>query len=191
MPLSSEAQALFDHAKQSLPRWLTNGVKAALEWLYAFTDIFDDIRQQAQTWLDLTYILQATGANLDQHAKDRGTSRQFGETDLALQQRLINITDILTEPALITHINTLLAQNGLGPCGFVSLRRDEGHYHITGHSFAFMSRGYRMGHVARPMAYVVILPFGTTAAIANGVSEYLRQYGPGGYNHYVEIRQDP
>lgn len=189
--LSTEAQSLFDHAKNAVPRWLTRGPKAALEWLYAFATIWDTVRQMGQTWLDVTYILKSFGANLDQHAKDRGTQRQSGEGDLALQQRLIQITDAVTEPALQASINALLAANSLGTCAIVNLRRDRGHYHVTGSSSAFASRGYRMTNATRPQGYVVILPYGTSAAIAKGVSDYLRQYGPGGFYYSVEVRANP
>jgi hypothetical protein len=191
MPLSSEAQALFDHARNSVPRWLTRGKNTVLEWLYGFTEIFDSARVQAQSWLDLTYILQSFGTNLDQHAKDRGITRRAGESDLALQQRIIQVSDAVTQPALEANINAILAANGLGPCSIVNLRRDKGHYHTTGSSRMFYGRGYRMSYPGRPLGYIVILPYGTTSAIGSGVNDYLRQFGPAGFNHYVEVRAIP
>ena len=41
------------------------------------------------------------------------------------------------------------------------------------------------------MEYIVILPYGTTAAMGEAVGEYLRQYGPAGYGYMVEIRANP
>lgn len=41
------------------------------------------------------------------------------------------------------------------------------------------------------MGYVVILPYGTTSTIGKAVTEFLRQFGPGGFNYYVEIRANP
>lgn len=304
MPLSSEAQALFDHARNSLPRWLTGSALAALEWLYGFTEIFEEVRGQAKTWIDLTYLGTAAGAELDQHARDRGTTRRLGETDAVLRERLRNISDAVTEPALIDGVNKILAQNGDGmlaelivkdytvsgwnskiqayftvaagpigfsygsdltltmvddgtdpaiiegnvegdpniiirfkagtttrsevetllnsgdliqviefsdspssvltaddifgpvnftypPCAVVTLRRDGAYCQTNGDCTAFMSRGYRIGHTGRPMAYIFILPYGTDAPTANAVAEYLRQYGPGGYIYYVERRLNP
>src|SRR5260221_10293404 len=130
MTLSSEAQALFDHARNSVPRWLTRGKTTVLEWLNADTGVFDSARVQGQSWLDITYIFQAFGTNLDQHARDRGTVRRAGESDTDLQYRLIHITDAITEPALKTSINAILAANSLGPCAFINLRRDKGYYHF-------------------------------------------------------------
>jgi hypothetical protein len=192
MPLSSEEQSLFDHARNSLPRWLTSAASAALEWLYAFADVFDAARVQSQTWLDVTYIDNATGSDLDQHAADRGTSRRANETDAALRARLKNITDQVTEPALKIGINAILAALSLGPCTFVNLRRDRAHmHHSSGTSTSFMSRGYRMTGSSRPWGYIVILPYGTTVATANAVAEYLRQNGPAGFEYFVERRLNP
>ncbi len=192
MTLSSEEQALFDHAKHSLPRWLTGAASAALEWLYGFTAEFSEIRSQGQDWLDITLLENATGVELDQHAKDRGTSRRFGESDIALRARLRSVTDAVTEPALKATIDSMLDALGLDPCGFVSLRRDGSHFQLPGASSTFLSRGYRLANTAgRPMGYIVILPYGTTTDIANSISEYLRQYGPAGYIYFVEIRINP
>jgi hypothetical protein len=113
MPLSSEAQSLFDHAWQSLPRWLTGAVVSAKEWLYAFTEIFDEIRAQGQDWKDITYLDNATGAELDQHAYDRGTSRRAGESDGTLRERLRQISDAVTQPALIRGVDAILDGAGL------------------------------------------------------------------------------
>lgn len=113
MPLSSEAQSLFDHAKAAIPRWLTSAGSAALEWLFGFTEIMDEVRGQGQDWLDITLLENATGVELDQHASDRGTSRRAGESDAALRERLRNITDQLTEPALKAGVDAILEGNFL------------------------------------------------------------------------------
>lgn len=300
MSLSTEAQALFDHARNSLPRWLTGAPSAALEWLYGFTGVFDGVRVIGRAWLDLTYILKAIGAELDQHAADRGTSRRAGESDDALRYRLRQISDAVTEPAILAGVSAIIdgasvpavldtnnyvttgwnsvlftaatynnvdpttqtygsrltlqtINDGTNPpsfayddttgavvirfaagvttyaavealmgisnnsvqvrtpstlvgvmqvgdvfgpkpfrsAGLVALRRDRGHMHTIGSCHAFLSRGYRMTGTGRPMAYIVILPYGTNTATANAVSEYLRQNGPAGYLYYVERRLNP
>lgn len=174
-----------------LPRWVTAGTSAALEWLYAFVEIFDTVRMQAQAWIDDTYLDNATGRALDQHAKDRGTSRRLNETDATLRQRLRTFEDMVTEPAVVAGVNNILAGAGFGPCAFVNLRRARAHYHVIGSSTAFMSRGYRMTNIARPWSYIIILPYPTTQAVADAVAEYLRQYGPAGFGAYVERRLSP
>ncbi len=293
MSLSSEAQALFDHARNSLPSWLTGAPNAVKEWLYGFTEIFDVVRSQGQEWLDITYLESATGAELDQHAADRGTSRRAGESDYVLRTRLRQIDDALTEPALIrgtdqilsdaaradlfvfhftdtgwntvfeailygsegglsTDLSLTMIDDAVNPpqltevdgattiryaagvttrqdiedlvtsdstliyvktgtdspvsvvssadaftdkhfilSQIVSLRRDRGHMHITGECTAFMSNGYRMTGVGRPMGYIVILPYGTDSATAGSVSEYLRKNGPAGFISFVERRLNP
>jgi hypothetical protein len=300
MSISSEAQALFDHARQSLPRWLTGATNSAREWLYGFTAVFDEIRVQGQDWIDITYLENAVGPELDQHARDRGTTRRAGESDGTLRERLRQISDAVTEPALLSGVDAILDGAGhlaifetstwvttgwqsiyrvydtiasggyqtsvkfstisdathpptlvetinpdtnivtmtihysagvttrldidqlivnnsslaycvqLDPSGattlsagdaiteknfylssIVSLRRDRGHCHANGSCRAFMNRGYRMTNVARPMSYIVILPYPTNQATANAIAEYLRQYGPGGYQYYVERRLNP
>jgi hypothetical protein len=191
MPLTPEQQALFDHARQALPRWLTRGRTTALEWLHAFTQIFDSARTQGQEWLDITYLDNATGAELDQHALDRGTSRRVNESDDTLRERLRNITDAVTEPALKTQVDAVLAASALGESHWVNIRRDRAHCQLQGSSTSFVSRGYRAGSTEGPWGYIVILPYGTTAAMGEAVQEYLRQYGPGGFVYYVEIRANP
>lgn len=191
MPLSFEAQGLFDHARRSLPRWLTKGKTTALEWLYAYVAIFDPTFLQGQEWHSLTKFQVAHGSYLDQHAIDRGTSRRLGESDTALRSRLRNITDALTIPALKTAIDQLLATSGLGACTLLGLRANRAHFQAVGSSSAFLSRGYRMTFADRPMTYVVILPYPATAAIGKSVEELLRLLGPAGYISLVEIRQVP
>ncbi len=191
MPLSSEAQALFDHARKSLPRWLTRGRSTALEWLHSYTQVFDQARSQGQDWLDVTFLEYASGTELDQHALDRGTSRRSGEDDPTLRERLRNITDTVTIPALKATIDLVLDASSLGECTIISLRQVRAHCQLPGDSTGFLSRGYRMTNAQRPMGYVVMLPYGTTAVIGEAVAELLRQLGPAGFNAYVEIRANP
>lgn len=194
MALSAEQQALFDHARRALPRWLTRGKTAVLEWLHSYTQLFDAARSQGQDWLDITYLDNATGSELDQHALDRGTTRRSGEDDDTLRERLRNITDVVTEPALKDGVDALLAASGLSESAWVCLRRDKAFCQepaATNANESFLSRGYRVSYAQRPMGYIVILPFGTTTAMGEAVAEYLRQYGPAGYYYTVEIRGVP
>lgn len=56
---------------------------------------------------------------------------------------------------------------------------------------AYFSRGYRMGSSTRPSSFIVILPFGTSEAVAASVSEAVRQTKAGGLGHIVERRANP
>jgi hypothetical protein len=186
--MTPEQQALFDHARASLPRWLTRGPRAALEWLYAFAASIGASQEQAAEWLAATYLGDATGKYLDQHARDRGTLRRENEPDDVLRERIRQIEDAVTEPAIIAGVNAILAGAGLPEeAALVNLRRDRGHYHEVGDSLAFYTRGYRMTNVDRPWTYTIILPAGATEVTRAAVSEYLRQYGPAGYLYTVEL----
>lgn len=194
MPLSTEQQSLFDHAKSALPRLLFGAIASAREWLYAYAVLFDAVRSQGAAWLDQTFIATATGRFLEQHAKDRGTSRRASESDATLRSRLYQVEDALTDPAIKIGVNAILAAAGVaGTCAIVDLRRDKAFLSPVPPTTtrAFLSRGYRMSYANRPMGYVVILPYGTTAQTANAVSEYLRQFGPAGYYAIVERRLNP
>lgn len=108
MALTTQAQALFDQARNSIPRWLTSGRNAALEWLYGFAEIFEPIVTLAEDYLSGTYIDTASGRWLDQHARDRDTTRRVDETDATLRERLRSLEDMITDPALQMGINTIL-----------------------------------------------------------------------------------
>lgn len=58
-----------------------------------------------------------------------------------------------------------------------------------GHRRAYMGRGYRMGQPRS--AFILILPYGSTAATAAAVREALRQKKAGGIVVYVERRTSP
>lgn len=131
MSLSPEEQDLFQFAVKSLPRWFTSTPRA-LEELGGFVKIFNRARAQTVFWASQTFIGNAVGATagepdwLEQHARDRGTSRQEGETDAALRTRLRNREDALTRAALLALINSMLDAAGVASnaYGLVELRRD-------------------------------------------------------------------
>jgi hypothetical protein len=108
MTLSTEAQALFDHARNSIPRWVTTGKTAALEWLYGFGEIFEAIHDLATEYLEGIFLSTAAGRWLDQHARDRDTTRRDGESDDVLRERLRQVEDAITDPALQAGINAIL-----------------------------------------------------------------------------------
>ena len=59
----------------------------------------------------------------------------------------------------------------------------------TGRARAYFNRGYRFG-CGGPM-FVMILPFGTPAAVGLAVADMLRQIKAGGVRYAVEIRANP
>jgi hypothetical protein len=131
MSLSPEEQILYDFAKASLPRWFTAHARVEEE-LGGFVKIFNRARAQVVFWASQMYIGNAVGPVsgepdwLEQHARDRGTSRQDGETDVNLRLRLRNREDALTRSALLALINSMLDAAGItsNDYGLVELRRD-------------------------------------------------------------------
>lgn len=113
MPLSAEEQALYDHGQAAVPKWFFSSTTATFEWLLAFTKSFDRVRQYINSMLDATYLETAAGIQLDQHAKDRGTSRRLNETDAALRSRLKTPEDALTELALMSRIHAIVNASGV------------------------------------------------------------------------------
>lgn len=194
MALTATEQSYFDTAKRSLPRFLFQLSTSPQEMLGAFAKTTGAFHTQIGEWLDYTFLGSATGVWLDQHAKDRGTTRRNGETDDVLLTRLRNTEDVVTRPALLAGVNQLLTTAGFpATATMVELRRDMAHWQGTGvgESVAFYSRGYRYGSGARPHGFVVMLPYDTDEATAAAVDEYLRKAKAAGYAHHVERRTIP
>lgn len=194
MALTATEQDYYDHAKRSLPRFLFANDGAAQEITGAFAVMVGALHTQVLEWLSFTYILSATGIWLDQHARDRGTTRRENESDATLQARLSTLEETVTRPALLAHVNAILTGAGYpATAAMVELRRDKGFFAdaTAGASRAFFSRGYRMGSAGRPYRIVVILPYDTDEATAAAVDEYLRQAKAAGYAHTVERRTSP
>lgn len=56
---------------------------------------------------------------------------------------------------------------------------------------AYLGRGYRLSHSGRPARFIVILPFGTSAATELAVTEMIREKKAGGFKAVVEVRGVP
>jgi len=129
--LSAQEQALFDWAKDALPDWYADDARAN-EFLAAAAKVLSLSQDQLNDWLvRQTRILDADGPTgttpdwLNQHARDRGTSRRLDETSDSLRFRLRNIPDAVTRPALLAAITQVLADAGVvGAPGLVELPRD-------------------------------------------------------------------
>jgi hypothetical protein len=183
MPLSATEQAYFDHARQALPRFLFASSTSAQEVFAAFAVLWGDAHAQIDAWRLSSYILDAAGVYLDQHARDRGTSRIDGESDAVLRERLRAVEDAVTRPALMAGVERILAIESLSGAGMVELRHECA---FAGQSYA--SRGDRAGS-ERPHYMIVILPYSTTPETGAAVAEYLRARKAAGYRHLVEISE--
>lgn len=148
MALTSDEQELLDFAAGALPNW----VRSPDEFLTAAAKLMGMPRATAVYLFGQTLITQATGATattpdwLAQHARDRGTSRQAGETDPVLQERLRVIPDAVTRQAVLDAANAILAAAGVvGSAALLELPRDGawlGHYTaLTGTGGTFTQAG--------------------------------------------------
>lgn len=118
MPLTTEEQELFDIGKSNLPEWYASDERGN-EFLSAAAKIMAAARSIAERWLTkLTLITQASvdvsleADWLDEHARDRGSSRQTSEVDDVLIDRIRNVPDALTRPALQAALNAMIAASG-------------------------------------------------------------------------------
>lgn len=134
MPLNAEEQEIFDFAVESLPRWFTRDTRAR-EDLIAAAKLFGAVRAMVSYWFGQTLIGEAQGPIsglpdwLGQHAVDRGTRRQIGESDATLKQRLRNVPDAITRPALLAAAQAIVDAEGIvGDVVMVELPRDGAHY---------------------------------------------------------------
>lgn len=130
MALSADEQELFDIGRDNLPEWYASDSRAN-EFLGAAAKITGSARAIASRWLREATLLTLASADvdepdfLDQHARDRGTSRQSGESDEALVKRLRTVEDALTRPFLLAQVQAMMTAAGFaGTPVMVELPRD-------------------------------------------------------------------
>jgi len=151
MALTVTEQKLLDFAKGSLPSWFSDSERE-MEFLAAAAKIMGQAHAQIADWYGNTLIGTAVGPVsldpdwLNQHAIDRGTARQDGETDVALRQRLRSVEDALTRPTILAATQAIVDAEGiLGTVAMVELRIDQGYFGIyssdTGTGGEFTDQG--------------------------------------------------
>lgn len=131
MSLTAEDISYLNWALAALPRWMNPGD----EFLHGAAKLFgSSVQPQIDYWITQTFITTATGATLttpdwlNQHARDRGTSRQNGESDAALAARLRNTPDALTRLAILNAANLILQAAGIStPAAMIEQPRDSAH----------------------------------------------------------------
>ena len=131
MALTATEQKLLDFAKGTLPAWFTSSERE-LEFLAAAAKIMGQAHTQIGDWFGNTLITTAVGPVsfdpdwLNQHAVDRGTARQDGETDVALRARLRGVEDALTRAAILVGAQAIVdAEAIVGTVAMVELKRDQ------------------------------------------------------------------
>lgn len=185
MALNTEQQKLYDLAKSTLPKLLFENNEldplkaAAVAYQFAWTYIQDLVEQ--------TYILDAYGVYLDQHAIDNNLRRQNNESDAALRNRIRIFDDAQTRSAILTAVNAVLSVDGYGAAYLIELRAVQGHYN---RGFYF-SRGYRMGHSGRPNKLIIVVPYNTPAATVASIEDVLRVNIAAGKIYTIEYLAAP
>jgi len=135
MALTPDEQKFYDFAKAALPKFLFQRDRPEEE-MGALAKMFSAVRDQIKSWFTQSYITTATGAGpdfLNQHAVDRATRRQSGESDISLRERLRNVPDAVTRPTLLSAVADILDAESIvyDPAVYpamVELNRDAGYY---------------------------------------------------------------
>lgn len=123
--LTPEEEELLAWLKGSLPSWFWQKTEAKEEIWRGIVKAFGRVRDLINDWADRTFILYSDDVWLEQHAKDRGTSRQYGESDEGLQARLRTPLQAVVRNDLLDGITTLLAAHELTwTPNMIELRRD-------------------------------------------------------------------
>lgn len=125
MAFTASEQALYDFAKATIPGWIFQKPRAE-EIFEAFVKMFDRVRTNLGESRARSLILQSTGIWLDLHAADRGTQRQDGESNEALQARIRNIEDSVTRPSILAAAQAIVDAEGIsGTVRGLELKRDK------------------------------------------------------------------
>lgn len=193
-PLTQTEQSLFDLVRDALPRFLFQRDNDPQETFAGFAKLFGKAKDQLDFWISQTLISSAAGIWLDQHALDRGTRRQAGESDSQLRARLQTIPDAITKPAIIrAALKITLADGNAVPPALLELRQDRaflGKDPATGFARSYLSRGYRIT-TWRPSSIILILPFGSTPGAIKAAAEMLRIKKAAGIKATIEVRRIP
>jgi len=198
--LAGYADDFYDWAVASMPDWYAEEQRSN-EYLHGAARIFANSRYVAADWLGKqTRILLASGGEdggpdfLGQHARDRGTYRQNGESSEDLRARLRSIPKQgITPEGLLGLVNDALATAGIaGSAALVELTAPDGAYlgkggtpAGTGGSFATLSSPTLSGMVFTPSSPLAAPPpVGAQLTIAsssgnNGTFAVTGVYGNG------------
>lgn len=131
MSLTTEEQELLDWAMEAMPPWFRGDRDLAVE--AGIAKMMGAARAQVEYWAGQTLIASAVGATsttpdwLQQHAIDRGTRRQSGESDAELRARLRFYPDAITAVALLGVAQGIVDAAGVAsdPVALVELRVDK------------------------------------------------------------------
>lgn len=159
----------------------------AREDLHAYAAEMMLIDAAMSSWHRMTFLEHAEGVWLDQHGRDRGVSRQAGESDTSYRLRLRTIEDAVTPASILAIANAVLAANGVaGSARLLELPRDALYLGTSTAAIrGCFNRGLRLMRTGAPLI-IVILPAGTPAAVVAAVSDAVRIKKAAGVFHTVE-----
>jgi hypothetical protein len=149
MALSAEGEELLRFGRDAQPAWFRDDERQ-MEELGGSAATMQATRETLVYWLDTqAHILTAEGPTattpdwLGQHAIDRGTRRQDGETDAVLRERIRNVPESLHRDAILDAINAILEAQGItADAAMLELRPDRAYLQVrepdlgTGGTFA-------------------------------------------------------
>jgi hypothetical protein len=134
MALTAIEQRYLDFALSAMPTWFTSDERQQ-EFLNAAAKGAGAVEVVIASWFANTLILQAEGPTgfdpdwTNQHAVDRGTSRQAGESTAALRDRIRNIPDAVTAPTVLSAAQSVVDAEGIvGAVHMVELRQNQAYF---------------------------------------------------------------
>lgn len=120
--VTSDFEKNFEHIRLSLPNVFRGD--RPFEDLRAMAAVYALVQAQVRDWADMVLISQADGIWLAQHADDRDTSLQAGETEEGLRERLRNLPDVVTQPALLAAVQGVIDAEGIAGTAAIMLLRE-------------------------------------------------------------------
>ncbi len=135
MPTGSfneDQSSLYQVAKAALPPEFFQNGQDSQELPSAFAVEMAAAKASIDTDYHRSMILDSTGIWLDQHARDRGTTRQANESNVQLRQRLRSFNPSVTLSALTGAIGAFVTGSDVtGTVGYVELRKSRAFFYTN------------------------------------------------------------
>ena len=190
MLLTESEQEIFDFVSNSVPDGYSK-TERGMEDILLIVKVFDRIMTRNEFLFSQSMILNSTFDGetdwANEHARDRGTTRQAGESTESLIQRITSPNDAVTLGSIRRAAQAILdASSILGPVGIVQLRSNRsffgkpqsqtgtgGEFFSVGSGFGFVpSEGHapplRMGEQDRDYTATRLFFAGSASAVNDG-----------------------
>jgi|FLYL01.1.fsa_nt_gi hypothetical protein len=193
-------EAALKVARDAVPGFLFKYAKGKEEILRGMARMLYLAWLNAEFWVRMTYITKSVGIWLAQHAKDRGTFQQSGETTEALRARLRRGRDAVTRPSLQRVADAITQAEGVaGNSEIVNLCDNCAFWGDTDADSiqAYFGDGDTAdgntngdaftNQTGCPHTFVVIIPSGAAEATRVAVDDAMRIKKAAGFRHTVEV----